>query len=312
MALVLASAAERIHHIRTRRMGRLAFGPDETARAWTFLAPYIRVLCVTALAWSLIILMQIKPKVIAQTQLPKSMYRHVILVLDASPSMKIADSGMNMKLTRDKRASQVLKSIFDRIRVDQATFSVVAVYTGAKPVVIDTVDMAVINNIMDDLPLDYAFEYGKTKLIDGINLAAEMAADYDDDSTTIILASDGDTVPDSGLASLPPSVSKVLLLGFGSRQGKFLDGHQSRQDMATLRSIARRLGGEYYDANVRNLPDQAIKSLSEAVPMSRKNHYGLRELALTIAAAASAILALLPLALNFCGSKWHDKLKASA
>ena len=171
--------------------------------------------------------------------------------------------------------------------------------------------MAVINNILDDLPLDYAFKFGKTKLIDGINLAAKIAIDYDDDSTTVIMATDGDTVPDSGMDSMPPSVEKVLLLGFGSRQGEFLDGHQSRQDSTTLRSLARRLGGEYYDVNTRPLPDQAIKTLSEAVPLTRKKKYGLREFAMAIAVIASGILALLPLALNLCGSKWHRYLSSN-
>jgi len=312
LVFALASIAEKIHHRRCRRTGRLAFGPEGSARAWTYLVPYIRVVCITALTWSLITLLNIMPKVFTNKGLPENRLRHVIIILDVSPSMKIVDSGIDGGVSRASRASQVLTSIFDRIQTDQAMFSVIAVYTGAKPVVIDTIDMDVIANIMNDLPLDYAFEFGKTKLIEGINMATVMAAQYDNDSTTVIMLTDGDTVPESGMSSMPPSVAKVLIIGFGSRQGEFIDGHQSRQDSQSLRTIARRLGGEYYDANARHLPTNAIKSLAEAIPLARKNRYGLREVALAIAVIASGILALLALALNLYGSRWHKYLNASS
>jgi hypothetical protein len=45
--------------------------------------------------------------------------------------------------------------------------SVVAVYNGAKPVVIDTKDFEVMRNILGDLPMHHAFRSGKTKLFDG-------------------------------------------------------------------------------------------------------------------------------------------------
>lgn len=312
LVFIAAAVAEKLHQRRCRRTGRLAFGPEGVARSWTLLAPVIRVACVAALAWSLLFLFQMKPNVSSDRKLPQTAYRHVILVLDVSPSMKIADAGMDRKQTRAQRASVVLSSLLDRIRVDQALFSVIAVYTGAKPVIMETTDMAVIQNVLDDLPLDYAFNFGKTKLIDGINCAAEQAKNYDDGSTTIIIVSDGDTIPDKGMSAMPPAVSKVLLLGLGSHQGEFIDGHQSRQDSAALRAIARRLGGEYYDANVRLVPDQAIKSLSDAVPLTLKKQYGLRELAMGLTVIASGILALLPLALTLFGSAWHATLKGQA
>jgi Ca-activated chloride channel homolog len=310
LVFVAAGGAEKLHQRRCRVAGRLAFGPEGAARQWTLLAPVIRVVCLTALTWSLLFLLQLQPNVSLERKLPLAAYRHLILVLDVSPSMKIADAGMDHKQTRAQRASGVLSSLFDRIRVDQAMVSVIAVYTGAKPVITDTTDMAVVKNVLDDLPLDYAFNFGKTKLIDGINLAAAQAAKYPEGSTTLIIASDGDTVPDNGMSAMPPAVSKVLLLGLGSHQGEFLDGHQSRQDGAALRSIARRLGGEYHDVNIRHLPDQAIKSLSEAVPLVLKQQLGLRELAIALAVVASGLLALLPVLLTLFGSTWHATLTA--
>jgi Ca-activated chloride channel family protein len=311
-ALVFLAAviAEKIHQRRCSRMGRLAFGPDGAPRAWTRLAPALRVLSLTALTWSLLFLFQIQPKVAVDQKRSSAAYRHLILVLDVSPSMRIPDAGMEHKQMRSQRASVVLTTIFDRVLMDQTKVNVIAVYTGAKPVITETTDRNVVKNILDELPLEFAFDFGKTKLIDGINLAAEQAKNYPEESTTVIIASDGDTVPEKGMTAMPKSVSKVLLLGLGSHQGEFLDGHQSRQDGATLRSIARRLGGEYHDVNVRFLQDQAIKSLSEAVPLTLKRHMGLRELAMGLALLASALLALLPVALTLSGSRWHAHLNA--
>lgn len=311
-ALVFFAAviAEKIHQRRCNRMGRLAFGPEGAPRVWTRLAPVLRVLSLTALTWSLLFLFQLQPKVAVDQQRAPSAYRHLIMVLDVSPSMKIADAGMERKQTRSQRASVVLTTIFDRVLMDQTKVNVIAVYTGAKPVITETTDRNVIKNILDELPLEFAFDFGKTKLIDGLNLAAEQAKNYPAESTTVIIASDGDTVPEKGMTAMPKSVSKVLLLGLGSHQGEFLDGHQSRQDAPTLRSIARRLGGEYHDVNVRFLPDQAIKSLSESVPLTLKRHTGLRELAMGLAFVASMLLALLPVALTLLGSRWHAHLNA--
>jgi len=310
LVFFVAVIAEKIHHRRCSRMGRLAFGPEGAPRAWTRLAPVLRVLSLTALTWSLLFLFLLQPKVAVDQQRAPSAYRHLIMVLDVSPSMKIADAGMERKQTRSQRASVVLTTIFDRVLMDQTKVNVIAVYTGAKPVITETTDRNVIKNILDELPLEFAFNFGKTKLIDGLNLAAEQAKNYSEESTTVIIASDGDTVPEKGMTAMPKSVSKVLLLGLGSHQGEFIDGHQSRQDAPTLRSIARRLGGEYHDVNVRFLPDQAIKSLSDAVPLKLKRHLGLRELAMGLALVASALLALLPVALTLFGSRWHAHLNA--
>jgi len=48
--------------------------------------------------------------------------------------------------------------------------------TAAIPVVTDADDFNVIDNILRDLPLEYAFKAGKTDLLSGIKAAAETAA----------------------------------------------------------------------------------------------------------------------------------------
>jgi len=109
----------------------------------------------------------------------------------------------------------LMESFFKRIAVQQYRISVVAVYNGAKPVVVDTRDIEVVRNILDDLPMEYAFTAGKTDIFSGLKEAAELAHAWRPRSTTIILLSDGDTVPTTGMPKMPASVANVLVVGVG-------------------------------------------------------------------------------------------------
>jgi Ca-activated chloride channel family protein len=80
-------------------------------------------------------------------------------------------------------------------------------------------------------------------------------------------------------------------------QGKFIDGHQSRQDASTLRQVAARLKGTYVDVNVKNVPSDAISSLTKVLPLRQGDRYALRELALAGIVIGSLLLALLPILL---------------
>jgi Ca-activated chloride channel family protein len=183
--------------------------------------------------------------------------------------------------------------------------SVVAFYTGAKPVVVDTFDLAVVKNILDDLPLEMAFDPGKTSLLDGVRESAAVAKTWAPGTATILIVSDGDTVPDSGLSKMPPSVRDVVVLGVGSSgAGINIDGHLSRQDSSTLRQLAARLGGNYFDANERHVPSRELSAFARSLPERPDRRAGRREWALAAVALGALILALLPVALAVAGSPW--------
>src|SRR4029079_6796839 len=93
--------------------------------------------------------------------------------------------------------------------------SVVACYNGAKPVVVDTKDLEVVRNIFGELPLQYAFPAGKTDLFSGLTEAAKIAQPWQPKSTLLLLLSDGDTVPATGMPKLPASIAAVLVVGVG-------------------------------------------------------------------------------------------------
>ena len=301
-ALILTAGAEALHRRRVASVARLAFGPAGKASPWTVAAPYARAVAVAALAWGLLTLYEVKPKAYKAKAVAPDEIHHVVIVLDVSPSMKLKDAGENGDLARRERAYQLMESFFKRVAAEQMLLSLVAAYNGAKPVVVDTADADVVRNFLDGVDMNQAFDVGKTKIFDGLEEAARIAADWRRDSTTVVLISDGDTVPTTGMPKMPKSVKGVLVVGVGDpKSGTFLEGRNSKQDVSTLRQIALRLGGTYHDGNRKHLPTDVIVALTSTEDESPFDRLTRREYALASCAAGALILALLPLLLAVFG-----------
>jgi Ca-activated chloride channel family protein len=309
---IVATAAETIHARRLHRLGRLAFGPSSKPRPWARWAPALRVAAIAALGWGLATLAILVPKVQAAEVLPDNQRRHLLIVLDVSPSMKLVDAGPDLKQSRTKRASDLMTSFFRRVPIEQYLISVVACYNGAKPVVVDTKDMEVVRNIFDDLPLNYAFKAGKTDLFSGLEEAFKIAQPWQPKSGLLVLLTDGDTVPTSGMPRPPDSIRDVLVVGVGdTRQGRFVDGHLSRQDAGTLRQIATRLKGTYHDGNIKHVPTDLLVRLALIPRKSPFEQLTLREYALIACGLGASTLALLPVLLHAFGTGWTPGVPAA-
>jgi Ca-activated chloride channel family protein len=306
--LVLTAGAEWLHHGRIRSVAALAFGPDKNPSPLGHAAPLIRSIALPCLVWALASLFILAPtphRSIIKNVEPKER-QHLLLVLDVSPSMRLRDAGATAKESRMNRARAIVESVIARTSHDKLHTTVVAVYNGAKPVVEETRDLEILHNLMDDLPMHHAFPSGKTKLLDGIAEAARISAKWPRASATLVLVSDGDTVPSTGMPKLPPSISGVLVAGVGDPvKGSFIDGRHSRQDGSTLRQIATRLGGEYHDGNAKLVPTAMLKRLGTLTNESATRLPGRRELALLLTALATTTLATLPLLLHLFGSTWN-------
>src|SRR5205823_370018 len=120
----------------------------------------LRVVSVAAVGWGLATLLLLTPKIHKGAEIPEGETRHLLLVLDVSPSMRLDDAGPTGKQSRMKRAAELLTSFFERVPIERYRITVVAVYTDAKPVVIETRDMEVVRNILNDLPMHHAFTAG--------------------------------------------------------------------------------------------------------------------------------------------------------
>ncbi len=307
--LALSSLAELLHGRRVRRLAGLAFGPTGKPSAWARAAPALRVGALTALAWGLSTLLLLEPRRFSPSGADLALRRkpqHVLLVLDVSPSMRLVDAGPELKLSRMERARALMESFFDRVPLEEYRVSVVAFYNGVKPVVVDTRDFEVVRNILGELPMHYAFEAGKTKLFDGLQEAARMAQPWDPRSTTVVVLTDGDTVPATGMPRMPASVRSVIVVGVGDpRAGKFIDGRQSRQDVPNLKQVAARLAGTFHNGNERHLPTRLIAEATGLEEDSVFERLTRREYALIACAVGALLLAFLPLLLHFFGTSWR-------
>jgi Ca-activated chloride channel family protein len=301
-ALAVCALTEWVHLRRCRRLAHLAFGPAVRPRRWIAAAAVARVAAVGALCWGLLVLSQIEsaPFEPGDADLQKrGPVHHLIIALDVSPSMHLVDAGPKGDQRRAQRGSEVVRSILERINLRRTRTSVVAFYTEARPVVVDTVDLGVVTNILDDLPLEYAFRAGKTNLYEGIKAAAELARPWAARSATLIVVSDGDTLPGTGLPVLPASLGSKLVLGVGNaNRGTFIDGHSSRQDLDALRRLTLRLGGIYHDVNVRHVPTAALTQLDASLPIRDQDALGRREAAIAAVLAGAVLLAWLTLVLS--------------
>ncbi len=304
--LLFAVMAELLHRARCRHVAALAFGPGERPAPWVRATPTLRVLALAGLAWSLVTLMLVPPKVHATKTLPDSEYRHILIVLDVSPSMRLKDAGPSGEQSRMGRASDVMESFFARVAVEQYRLSVVAFYNGAKPVVIDTTDIEVVRNILNDLPMHYAFRSGKTDIFSGLREAAKVAYPWQPKTTTVLLVTDGDTVSARGMPEMPASVSHVIVVGVGDQvTGKFINGRRSRQDASTLRQIAMRLGGTYHDGNKKHLSSKLLETLDLGRIEGSLDELTLREYAMIVGGLSGAVLAFLSLFLHLFGTRWQ-------
>ena len=305
-AFVLAAIGEALHVRRVARVRGLVFGPHGAPAGWVRVVPLLRVLACTALAWGMITLVFTDPKVHAGEEIPDDEWRHLLLVYDVSPSMYLKDAGASGNQTRHERSREVIESLFERVQIGKFKVSVIATYNGAKPVVVDTKDVEVVRHMLSEVDLQYAFKVGKTKLFDGIQEAARLARDWRVNSALLVIVSDGDTVPASGMPELPPSIGGSLVVGVGDHlSGSFIAGQQSRQDESTLRQVAIRLGGEFHNGNRRQVPTDMLTSVTQDSRKPLIEQLSLREYALLAVALSSALLGALPVLLNYFGTRWR-------
>jgi len=286
----LIVVAEVLHARRIRRASYLAFG-RQGRRLWTNGAPVARVVASGLIAWGSLTLLALDGAP-DDAHRAKPAEKHLLLVLDVSPSMYIADSGVAGKQSRQARAADLMQSVLDRLDLAHTRVSVVAFYSTARPVVVDSFDLNVITNILRDLPLSQAFKEGQTNMYEGIRAATALAKPWAPGSTTLVLVSDGDTLPEAGLPRLPLAIGDTVIIGVGNpyRATQVAD-RSSRQDVSSLKRLAARLQGTYHDGNAKHLPTDILGRLV-MLGLDAQERTNLRTLALIAAGAGGAVLGL--------------------
>ena len=303
LVLLLSALAEGWHARRVRVAARLAFGPEGAARGWTVVTPLLRCLALTAFAWGLAVTWQLHQS--AKDGKPADAKEPVrlIFVADLSPSMYLKDAGPGGKLTRQQRMREEVEAVLMRVGGD-LRYGVIGFYTEARAVVMDARDPELVRNVFDGLPVQYVMKAGSTDLGAAINAAVKVVDGLPAQSVRLVLFTDGDTLPLQPILPRPKSVKDLLILGVGDpRKGTFIAGHQSRQDAEVLATVARALRGAYYDVNEKHLPTDALGDLVVRTPVP-KTGLDLAQLAVLAMVCGAAVLALLPVALQYFGSAW--------
>ena len=298
--LVVVGLAEWLHARKVARVARLAFGPSGRASRWTIVVAPSRTIAAALATWGLLFLLAYDPIEIDRKP-AKIASNHLLVLLDVSPSMQLKDSGaVAEKISRGKRAGEVVQGVLDRLDMENTRISIVAFYTDALAIVQDTFDKEVIRNALDGLPMYTAFESGPTDLKKGLVKAFEIARLWPADSATLLIVTDGDVAP-SVPSAIPSSIADTIIVGLGDPvKSSNVNGHGSRQDTMGLRQMATRLGGFYHDGNRKHLPSEIVNSLTMIAPRVGGN-WSERDLALLAVGIGCSTLALVGPLLTFFG-----------
>lgn len=303
-AAALVALGEWLHARRTARVARLAFGPTGRPAFWVPAVPVVRTVAAGLACWGLLVLVQHDP-VTVDTRPGREASKQVLICVDASPSMHLKDAGPEVdKVSRAEWGGRVVQGILDRLDMETTRISIAAFYTDMLPVVQETFDKEVVRNALDGLPMYVAFEPGPTQMGKGVQKALELARPWKRDSALLVVLSDGDA-SDAGVPlRVPDSIADTIVIGVGNpTRGMGIAGHSSRQDSASLKQLAARLGGIYHDGNVRHLPSRILDGLTMVQPRAT-DALGLRDLALLCMGLGCFALGLAGPALSLFGRRW--------
>lgn len=271
--------------------------------------PAFRALTVAGLCWSLTFLLLTStlqhPLKIDTPHGPDDETQELVLLLDYSPSMLLEDSGEEGLTSRRDRMATVISSVLDRAG-PQVHYTLICFYTRPLPVVQSAYDKAIVRNVLNDLPIERAMSSGKTDLDAAMTKAIEMAQGNRPGSTTLILATDGDTDNPPVVGELPKALKHSLVLGVGdTKVGQAIDGHLSRQDEDLLKDLTEQLKGRYLNINKEQVPSTAISHLLSSPSTPIHTGWTLARVAYTLFIALTALYALLPVAQEYFGSHWR-------
>ncbi|RLE18447.1 MAG: hypothetical protein DRJ50_13050 [Actinobacteria bacterium] len=265
---LLATLSEWLHQRRSRRARTLAFAQYGDPASWTAVVPLARVLALSSTVFGCVLLVQYRPDRMASERSNEYSQR-LLICLDVSPSMYVKDAGNGVpKQMRSVQAYEAVRPLLDTLDPHDTRVTVTAFYTKTMPVLTDTYDFNLVRNVLNALPLYNAFKPGDTDLIAGVRSALDIARPWARGSATLLVISDGDSnAVAKGPLHVPPSIAETIVVGVGdiARSSKINNRH-TRQDAASLRSLALRLGGEYIDCNQTVLPPRFIHRLSMQAP----------------------------------------------
>lgn len=261
IALLVAVVAEGLHLWRCHRLRHLTF--RDSRFPWGALAT-LAAARITGIALAAIGIVWLSAGTASLPNLnsainPQETDR-VIILLDASLSMRLQDAGPSGNQNRGERAADLIRDLLhaEERRLPRTTLMVFA--HRATPLAIDTIDWNVLRHAINNRDLSESlFADEETHIATVLQQVCEHVAELPARSTVLMLVTDGDSEDRLDRMELPPSIRDVLVVGIGSDAGKIIDNSLSRQDAPTLQGIANAMGGQYINANIDPLPADALR-----------------------------------------------------
>lgn len=315
---ILALTAEFFHARRIRRNAHLIFGPEGKVPVYIPFASILRVCGATLLAFSFTFLMQwwgtFEPNVGAERP-EKILYpHHMVFAYDISPSMFFArDAGPSKKQLRRERARDIYQSVVSRLKSENCLYSLLVFWTDVKAVALDTFDLAILDNAFGDLPLPYAMKSGgKTELTEVLKKVSDISRDWPENTATLVVISDGDVLPESGLPKLPAAFANVLVFGVGDpSRGVYVNDHLSRQSKAGLNDLANRYSGLYFNANENYPGTEFFNNIRAVEGVKSSDAWNWRALAKYMMLLGALLYAIPTLLLSFAATHWLNLVQRS-
>ena len=212
---LVSGVAESLHLKRVARVEKLIEVSDLGSTVFARISPALRVISLALSSWGLVILLLV-PAAVVDVEPDPEASKHLLICLDASPSMFLEDAGPRLSSTSEPlqrmvRAGDVMKGLMDRIDGEKTRVTVFGVYTRAVPILEETFDKSVVNNLFDGLPIFAAFEQGETQLASSVSDAIEYSRKWPENSTLLLIVSDGDSKDGTPIRAVPNSIAEAAL-----------------------------------------------------------------------------------------------------
>ena len=197
-----------LHARRCRRLARLAFGPERRPGSGRCSAPVLRVAAVAALAWGLVTLIELPPKVHVAEFIPDKERRHVLIVLDVSPSMRFKDAGPERQPEPDearaRRDGVVLRAVPVELYLLASWLATTAPSRSSS-----TPKISKSSETSSATPAASCLHLRQDRPLLGPGRGGQDRQPVAAQEYLLFMLSDGDTVAGTGMPSMPASIADV-------------------------------------------------------------------------------------------------------
>ena len=329
-AFSLFLIAELIHQLRIRQVQKLAFGPAQKQRLWTYANILFKPAAVGLLVLGFCLLINTEPEARSATnkKIPERDYHRLVFMVDSSPSMEAEDAIYRdektneiQKICRREKIREVVHDLLfnSQIPLDRVCIDIVPFWYEARVAVEGFKDHEAAKQMSANFFL-LSFEYKNKDKKHETNIFKSLEQTFKrlerlkktgklaEKGATVFLFTDGQTLPPKNMPKMPSSVSKVVVVGLGDTKKAFnlRNGIATKQDQRSLKSLASRLRGFYYNANTDSIPSNDANSLVIKNLPAESNQIGSIFWAKVFILSGAGYLALIPIFLHFFGSGWKS------